>query len=248
MMTTTSSSTNSFPSACKVQISAAFLVAFVAMRHILHELHEFGHMTAARLLCGGWGTRDFNNVASIPSGCNVTTGIDLAVALAGPMVNYVGVWVGVLLIRSGRTTSKTTWGLALIFACLPFARLFTAMIGGGDEMGVARAYFANPALARAVCIAVVAAVLAYPLWTAWQALVGARRRFWLFIGFLILPMLLEGAVILLFFNYVLKQHVLNQTWAFGAPGLIIVVLLAAIAVFAAFARHISTLLLPAQGR
>jgi hypothetical protein len=247
-MTTTSSSTNGVAPAYTVALSGAFLAAFVAMRHILHELHEFGHMTAARVLCGGWGTRDFNNVASIPTGCNVTEGIDLTVALGGPMVNYVGVWVGALLIGKAKTTSQTAWGLALIFACLPFARLFTALIGGGDEMGVARAYIADPALARAACIVVVVAVLAYPLWTAWRALGGARRRLWLFLGFLILPMLLEGAVILLFFNYLLKQHVLSEVWVFGAPGLIIVVLLAAFIVFAAFARHISTLLLPYPAR
>lgn len=223
-----------------IVLSFSFLVAFVALRHIFHELHEFGHMTAGRLLCGAWGGRDFNNVAPIADGCATSPAITFLVAMAGPIVNYVGVWIGALMIRTARTSRQSAWGLALIFACLPFARIFTALIGGGDEMGVARAYIANPVLARGICIVLVCAVLAFPLYTAWRAL-NTRRRLWYFLGFLILPMLLEGAVILLFFNYLLKQGLLNETWLLGAPGLVILVLLAAIAAFGLFARHIPAL-------
>ncbi|HEY5798603.1 MAG TPA: hypothetical protein VIT92_00205, partial [Burkholderiaceae bacterium] len=217
-----------------------------AMRHLLHELHEFGHMSAARLLCGGWGARDFNNVAAIPAGCQVTPMVDLTVGLAGPLVNYLGVWIGALLILNAKSAPRAAWGLALIFACLPFARLFTALIGGGDEMAIARSYIEHPALARAACIALVAAVLAFPLLTAWQALAGSGRRAWLFLGFLLLPMLLEGAVILWFCNSLLQLGVLSQTWAFGAPGLVIVVLALAAIVFAAMSTAIASLLRPAR--
>ena len=227
-----------------VTLSGAFLISFVALRHIFHELHEFGHMTAARLLCGNWGTRDFNNVAPIPAGCEVTSAGAVTVALAGPVINYIGMWIGAWLIWRAKSASRAAWGFALIFACLPFARLFTALIGGGDEMGVARSLLQSPALTRAACIVLVAAVMAYPLFTAWEALGGARRRLWLFLGFLLLPMLLEGAVILGLFNYLLKQGVLNQGGFFGAPVLVIAVLLLAVAVFAVFYKTITTLLIP----
>lgn len=224
-----------------ILLSLAFVLAFIALRHVFHELHEFGHMIAGRLFCGEFGTRDFNRVA-LPENCVVTPSSDFIIAFAGPMVNYCMIWLGAVLIRNGRAANMVSWGLCLIFANLPLARLVTVLFGGGDELGIARDYFADPLVARIFVTLVICAVLAYPLCTAYRALAAARFRTWLFLGFLVLPMLLEGALVLALMNYILLQHgVLNQTLAFGAPGLAWVVLSAAALVCVFLHPHLATL-------
>jgi|GEM_PF-5152979 len=79
---------------CPIVVSLKLGFAFIALRHVFHELHEFGHMIAGRLLCSEFGSRDFNRVAAIPTSCQITPSIDFRVSLAGPMVNYCAIWVG----------------------------------------------------------------------------------------------------------------------------------------------------------
>jgi len=223
-------------------ITIPFVVAFVSLRHIFHELHEFAHMAAGRLLCGMWGSRDFNNVAAIAPQCVKTGTIDLMVGIAGPLFNYCAIWAGALLIRAASTSTGRAWGLTLIFASLPFARLFTAVIGGGDELGIARTYFADPLMARMATISAVVAILAYPLYAAFRLLAGMKHGVLYFLGLLTLPMLLEGAVVLHFCNYLLKLGLGSEIWLMGSPVLVSILLALALIVFALSAGNIAHLL------
>ncbi len=224
-----------------IKLSIPFLVAFISLRHLFHEFHEFGHMVSGRLFCGAWGTRDFNRVHAVADQCALSHFPDILVAFAGPLFNYIAIWTGAVLIRTAKSSGRLAWGLTLIFASLPFARLFTVLIGGGDEMGMARVYISNPLTARLTAIAVVSAILIYPLYTAFKALYVKSHKVWYFIGFLILPMILEGAVVLLFFNYLLKIGVLNETWMMGSPILVSIVLLIALITFVLSAKFINSL-------
>jgi len=225
-----------------LRISPPFLVAFLSLRHIFHELHEFGHMATGRLLCGAWGSRDFNNVSPIVAQCIETDTIGLLTGMAGPSFNYCMIWIGTILIRKTKTAAGLAWGLTLIFASLPFARLFTVVIGGGDEMGIARTYIADPIVARGTAIVAVAAIIAYPLYTALRVFSGAKHGALYFLGFLVLPMLLEGAIVLFFFNYLLKLGIGDQLWFMGSPILVSMVLLFASIVFTFSARNIVLLM------
>ena len=234
--------TDQHPRAYPVVLSLGFVLAFIALRHVFHELHEFAHMIAGALSCGEFGSRDFNRVAALPSSCNVTTSINFITTFAGPMVNYITIWLGALIIGRSRSPRTVSWGLCLVFASLPLARLITALFGGGDELGFARDYFANPLVARIVVSLLIFAVLAYPLRTAYGALRAARHRVWLFLGFLVLPMLLEGLLVLTLMNRLLQHPgLLSQTWAFGAPALVLVTLMLAIIATIGLSPYLGTL-------
>ncbi len=146
------------------------------------------------------------------------------------------------MIGRARSAKTVSWGLCLIFASLPLARFITALFGGGNEPGVARAHFGDPLTARIVVTVAIAAVLAYALYTAYHALRAARHHAWLFVGFLLLPMWLEGALVLTLMNYLLlQQGLLNQTWALGARGLVLVVLLTAVVACVLLSPYLATL-------
>jgi hypothetical protein len=230
------------PSRFKLVLSFPFVIAFIALRHLFHELHEFSHMIVGRAICGVWGTRDFNNVhpmskAWYEAGFNHTL-----VGLEGPMINYITIWLGAILIRTSKSSSRLSWGLVLIFANLPFARLFTALVGGGDEMGVARNWISNPMLARVTTISVILSILIYPLYTAFKALYVKKNKGWYFAGFLILPMLLEGMVVLLFFNYLLKMNIWSEQTIMGSPLLVWIVLVVTFFGFLVSVKYIQTLI------
>lgn len=198
-------------------------------------------MAMARLFCGAWGTRDFNNVHPIAEHCNLPLFQNILAGMAGPATNYLTMWLGTVLIRTAKTSKGLAWGLTLIFASFPFARLFTVLIGGGDETGIAKSLIANPTLARLAAITVVLSIISFPLYTAFKALFVKRQKGWYFLGFLLVPMLLEGAVVLLFLNHLLELGVLTQPSLMGAPSLVFLVLVFATAVFAASAGFIKTL-------
>jgi hypothetical protein len=224
----------------KLVLSIPFAIAFIALRHLFHELHEFSHMIVGRIICGVWGTRDFNNVHPTSETC-LSNFTNAFIGLEGPMVNYITIWLGAILIRTAKTSSRLSWGMVLIFASLPFARIFTALIGGGDEMGVARNWISNPMLARVTTIAVILSILIYPLYTAFKALYVKKNKGWYFAGFLILPMLLEGMVVLLFFNYLLKMGILNTQNIMGSPLLVWIVLMGMFGVFIFYSKYVKTL-------
>ncbi|MFA6275824.1 MAG: hypothetical protein WC622_03695 [Pedobacter sp.] len=222
-----------------LKISLPFIIAFIALRHLIHELHETSHMLLGRLWCGEWGTRDFNNVQPISKTC-INAGT-IPNILEGPMVNYILIWVGALLIKYGSNPSNKSWGISLIFASLPLARVITALFGGGDEMGTAQTFIQNAYLARLVVLALMFIVLAYPLTIAFKSLC-SRHRIIYFMSFLILPMLLEGFVVLLFFNHLLKIGIMDTIWFMGMPKLVVVVLIVDIIILLVFANRIKTLI------
>jgi hypothetical protein len=207
----------------RLNLDAAFLVAFLAIRYCFHELHEMMHMVLGRLLCGVWGTRDFNNVHPVSEACAAR--ISPLVGLEGPMFNYLTIWLGAILILTARENHKRlSWGIVLVFASLPFARLFTALMGGGDELGVANRLIHDPTAARIADVLFVTLILFYPLRLACQRLT-IRYQLPVFLGFLLLPMVLEALVVQGLFNGLLHLGVGDQTLVMGMPALVCVLFL-----------------------
>ncbi|MEP6712828.1 MAG: hypothetical protein ABJA37_10450 [Ferruginibacter sp.] len=166
-----------------VKLSTLYTVAFISLRHIIHEAHEFAHMILGRFLCGVWGTRDFNNVHPMSDAYTENHSGSALLGLEGPFVNYFLIWLGTFLIVYGNTSSKKSWGLTLIFTSLPFARFFTALIGGGDEFGVIKTFISDPLTARVVLISIIVAVLFYPLYIAYKAFKNTQFKRLFFTGF-----------------------------------------------------------------
>jgi len=217
------------------------LVSFISLRHILHELHEFSHMIVGRFVCGVWGTRDFNNVHPISERCVASLPAHSLLGLEGPLTNYLLMWIGVWVIRTSKSVRQLSWGLVLIFATLPFARLFTAIVGGGDEFGVARAMMDDIPAARIITICAVLLIIGYPVYTAYSVL-PQKHRLYYFFGFLLIPMIVEGLVVLGFFNYLLRLNILNEVWVMGAPQLVAIVLMVSALIFIASFRYVGRLI------
>jgi hypothetical protein len=92
-------------------------------------------------------------------------------------------WLGAWLLRTNR---KPMLGFALVVAYIPFLRLLTAAMGGGDEGVLMR--LVSPAYGRWLALALVLALTLPPLLTCWRALAN-RRRGWVFTAAFLLPIL-----------------------------------------------------------
>jgi hypothetical protein len=139
----------------------------------------------------------------------------------------VGAW---LLLRGDAVRRAVGW--TLVFAPLPFARLFTAALGGGDEKTALRMLLPESVgmgSVRMLALIVVATLAVPPLVVAWRSLRDGRR--WLpFVGFLIGPMLFSFVWNHILMNRVLAAGVLSETVLLGTPTLILLHTLAAAAV------------------
>lgn len=196
------------------------VVAFLALLFVCHELHELVHTTVAYFQCGCWGQRDFN-AWQICNACspNVNT---VWATLAGPLVTYLMIWVGWLLMEKKNTLAQQSIGFALVWANVPFARLFTVLMKGGDEGVITRAIIGQPKLPIGVWlleIAVILVLVVPPFIRAWQ-LLASQKRFWVFIAFLIGPMLIEFVTMHQLGNQLLAKGILDREGILGSPLLV----------------------------
>lgn len=141
--------------------------------------HEFTHHVAANWVCGEVGRMSLNRFM-LPPACRGPWPVS---TVAGPALSYLMMWTGAWLVWRGR---RPLFGFALVVAYIPFLRLLTAAMGGGDEGLLLRTAF--PGVGRWLAVAVVLALVLPPLWTCWQALAN-RRRAAVFAGAFLLPIL-----------------------------------------------------------
>jgi hypothetical protein len=127
--------------------SVRWWVAFSFLILAVHEAHELAHVLAGRLACGLWAERDFNAwwfTGACPS---------IVPTMAGPLFSYALMFLGAALALR---TRHRFLGLAVLFAANPFARIFTAAMGGGDEGVVGRVTEKTPSVRIAVLVVVLA--------------------------------------------------------------------------------------------
>jgi hypothetical protein len=206
----------------QLKINWKYVVAFLALNGVISELHEQAHITTGRLLSGCYGERDFN----VWQGC--ATGTDpypFAAPMAGPLFSYLVMWIGVWLLAHTATASGRSLGFSLVFAPLPFARIFTTLMGGGDEriflMRVSGDAF-SPAALRVGAIALSLLFCAPPIIAAWRA-TSNRHRGWYIAGFCIVPLLVIWAYKLKVLNGLLQQGVLATPVVIGTPAFVLIV-------------------------
>lgn len=201
-----------------------WFAAFSFLLLAIHEAHEVAHAVVGRVVCGEWPVRDFNSwhftgecASWLPTA-------------AGPAFSYLLILIGaVLALRAG---SPWRWsGVALIFAANPFARLFTAVMGGGDEMVVGQRIADLPTRTPALRIAVAAFVLLLAgagIAAGWRGMAGLRRRGLWFAIILLWPMVLTGIALFVVGNGLLRAGVLASPAIGGAPLLVVLVSAAAV--------------------
>ena len=221
-----------------VRITLRYLVAFAALVVVCSELHEQAHITVGRLVCGCYGPRDFN-VWTTGEPCE-SPSLTVLASLAGPLFSYAVMGIGAwLLVRGDAMRQAVGW--TLVFAPLPFARLFTAAMGGGDEKTALRMLLPETTgmgSVKLLAFLVVAALAIPPLVVAWRSLGGGRR--WItFVGFLLGPMLFSFVWNHTLMNRVLAAGVLSETVLLGTPTLILLHALAALVLVLALVPHLA---------
>lgn len=204
-----------------LKINWKFLLAMFALMICTGEFHEQIHIQTGRIVCGAYGARDFN-AWKTAADCAVPAWSFLA-TLAGPLWSYAVMWTGAaLLMKAGSINYKTT-GFALVFAPLPFARIFTALTGGGDEKVVLQTLLPDAFSVVTVKILAAIAVIAICLPPILIAYKNIRNRFALLYvaGFSVLPLVVLGLYVFKFLNPLLTGGFLASAPLLGTPSLIL---------------------------
>ncbi len=204
----------------RVKLSLPYLITFALLLIVMMELHEIVHITIGQWICGCWGPRDFN-VWALCSGCKESQSLSWLATLAGPLFSFALMWWGMFWLSSIDGAKKAI-GFSLIFTNIPFGRITTVMMGGGDEMVVVR-HFLDSAFSRTqmilICSTIVLSVGVPPIIAAFRSI--QNKKAWLYIlGFLTLPLLFLLLYTLIGLNTLLSVGFLSTEWIMGTPLLI----------------------------
>ena len=202
----------------RIQLNFKTLLVFLFFFFLMHELHELAHIFTGRLICGCWGTRDFN-VWAVCSACENNKWA-VAATFAGPLFTFAMLWLGRYLIKKG----NPSLGLVFVLGNMQFGRIYMAAMGSGDEISGFRTLFLHPdhsnsLIIRLATLALVTLICLPPMITAYRAIANNRRPV-VFLILIILPLILDTIVILILLNGLLGRGILNQTWIMGTPAFI----------------------------
>jgi hypothetical protein len=202
----------------KIQLNLKFVLSFVALMFVMHEAHEIVHTSVGRLICGCWGERDFN-VWGLCKGCSDAHPIALLSTFAGPIFTFIMIWYGTSFLKPTNTLEQKSFGFALLFANMPFARILTAIFGGGDEVYGLNKMLHNHPLAWTIGLTAILLITAYPLYTAYKTIENKRKIGW-FLLFFLAPVAIDLLLVLGVMNTILEKGVLSQYWILGSPMLV----------------------------
>ncbi|TYP93351.1 hypothetical protein LX73_1052 [Fodinibius salinus] len=232
-------------STLKPNLTLKNTVAFTSLLFVLHELHEIAHTAVGRIICGCWGERNFNTWGLCCEG-----DLTILASIAGPLFTYIMIYIGYYLLskKYENLPGKKSLGFALVFGSMPFARIFTAMIGGGDEL-MELEFFLGDYLGDnalwALAIVMVTAILVPALIRAWKS-IASSQRLWTFTGFLLLPFIFDVLVVIIGMNKVYQAGVLDQTGLLGSPVIVNLWTLLWVSVLIVTGKELKTLMVPAE--
>jgi hypothetical protein len=201
----------------KIKITLTTIACFLSFSLLFGQFHEMVHMIIGRLICGCWGTQLDFNIWQFCNSCNANTYI---ASLAGPFFSFLMMWIGVFLLKNQSYAYKL-FGFFLIFGNKAFARIFTALMGSGDEITALKIIFND---LQPVTIKIIGAVIVLlfalpPLIFAYKSL--KQRYAWLIvIGFSVLPLVFQQFYQFKMLNSFLKSGFLAQIHFMGIADLI----------------------------
>lgn len=153
-----------------LDLSAIILLCMICMR-----AHEYAHIVST-VIQGSAFTSSFLSVN--PSGGN-----RIASSIAGPLLTYLLMWTGLILLLRSDTSKRK--GFELIFASSPVTRMtgYGFTIPGRDELAAARAlHIADP-----IAAAIVWGIVLPPLVFAFFSMESRHRILWFLSFFIALP-------------------------------------------------------------
>jgi hypothetical protein len=184
----------------------------------MHEAHEIIHTSVGRIICGCWGQRDFN-VWSLCDNCFEQNPIAIISTFAGPIFTLIMIWIGTFLIGDEKTERQKAMGFSLIFANIPFARILTAAIGGGDEVSGLYELSKNYPMAWTIGLSLIVAITIIPLRKAYNLIENRKKIVW-FLLFFILPTFIDLLLVLGVMNTLLEKGILSNYWILGSPEIV----------------------------
>lgn len=229
----------------KINLTLRNTTAFVALLFVMHELHEIAHTAVGRLICGCWGERNFN---SWDLCCEDE--LMILASIAGPLFTYLTMYIGYYLLseRYDNLPGKKSVGFALIFASMPFARIFTALMGMGDELMEVTFFlgdYLGDYLLWALAIVMVTGICLPPLLRGWNSILSSQRL-WGFTGFFLLPFIFDVLVVIIGMNTLYQQGLLDQTGIIGSPVIVNLWTLLWVIVLVFSWKELQTILMPNQ--
>lgn len=227
-----------------IKLNFKFVISFLALLFVMHEAHEIAHTVLGRIICGGWGERDFN-VWGLAKGCNQGDLISMLPTYFGPFFTFTMIWIGTFLLKGENTIQKKSLGFSLIFANIPFARILTAAFGGGDEVYATYILLDNHSLAWAIGLISILLIVAFPLYKAFVTI--HKNRWGWFLLFFLAPLVIDLILVLGLMNTLLEKGVLASYWILGSPILVTLWTILVVLVFILMRKHIFTLGVKSKG-
>lgn len=230
----------------RIALTVKNSIALIALSFLMQETHELAHTSVGRLICGCWGGRDFN-VWGLCRDCANHSPQTLLATFAGPAYSFAVIWLGYYLLTRASARAKSI-GFALVVSSMPFSRVLTPILGGGDEVYGLTELGVDHSVAWAAALVLVFALAIPPVLKIYTLIENRRKPLWI-TGLMLVPFLLVGAIVFgVLQALVLKNGILDDYWIMGSPIIVTVWLFASTAVFAIFGKHIATLLKASSGR
>lgn len=206
----------------KLKITWQYVVAFIALNMIMSELHEQVHITTGYLICGCYGPRDIY-VWSTCEQCAQPSLAFLATA-TGPLFSCSLMWLGAWLFIRSLNNPIRSFGFSLLFANMPFARIFTALNGGGDEKTVIHHLLGEDTAifpARLIAAVIVLLICLPPVLLVAKKITN-KHRLLIICGFLVIPLLYAILYQRIFLNELLKKGIGAGFSLAGTPDLVVI--------------------------
>ena len=222
-----------------IKITWSYIAAFFALNMIMGELHEQVHIATGYFICGCYGSRDF----SVWSTCDKCAHPSVAflATLAGPLFSCLLMWLGALLFCKSKDVVKQSIGFSLLFANLPFARIFTASTGGGDEKVVIRFLLGenSPLLLSKIIASILVLIICLPPVIIVFKNITNSNRIRIVSGFLTIPLIYGMLYHHLFLNKLLQNGIAAKTRFMGTPDLVLYHFVLMLLVFFLLRRKLS---------
>lgn len=169
-------------SGVEVPFTLAAIGAFLCLLGLCYQAHELGHHLFGGIACGRLGTVSLSTF-TIADGCGSVA--DLTTELFGPAISLVIAYVAAAWLR--HRSSLLAFGL--VFASYYHLRWIPPLLGGGDELDVARKLGFDHAWVIAASLFLIGLP---PVVAGWRAATTQGRWWRVGLAYLLpLPILLE---------------------------------------------------------
>jgi hypothetical protein len=201
-----------------LKLSPLYLLSFLILVFLVHELHDWAHTLVARAMCPCWGMRVFDGWDFCPD-CFASAGARALATVAGPVITFIFLWIGWSLLNEDNQLDEQSLGCTIVLACLPLNILLAATAGGGDLTNAIRWLEPhdaqnNPHFVSLLGLLIVVVLTVPPLVRTFLRLPGYRGKFILFPIFLLVPRWLDHWVVSIGLNRWLIKPDTDQAQAY----------------------------------